>query len=64
METEVESLRKYLREFEKGRDADVADRPDDELSQAILRAKEWIAGRRWSWHTVARNILVDGYPHA
>jgi hypothetical protein len=60
----VESLREYLRNFEKGRDSDLADRSDDELSAAITQAKEWIGGRRWSWHTVARNILRDGRPHA
>jgi hypothetical protein len=38
---------------------------DDESLQAVIDgAKEWIAGRRWSWTIVACNYLRDGRYHA
>jgi hypothetical protein len=41
-----------------------ADLDDESLQGVIDGAKDWIAGRRWSWNVVASNYLKDGRYHA
>lgn len=58
--SDVESMRRYLDSC----NVDHGAWTDERLETAISEAKAWIGGRRWSWHVVATNIVVDGKPSA
>lgn len=36
---------------------------DSEIREALVIAADWIGGLRYSLSIVARNVLLDGYPH-
>lgn len=43
---------------------DVSGYTDWQLAGVIERADKWVGWKRYSASIVARNIIVDGYPHA
>lgn len=49
------SYREYVKDTES---------TDDEIRDALRRARQWVGRLRYSDSIVAHNILKDGYPHA
>lgn len=61
--SDVEEYREWLRRYDwkQPKLGQLAEKPDDDLTQALDGARDYIDGLRLSPYIVAANFLIDGH---